>query len=151
MIFIGKYGANTSDMNNLIIDSTKIEQIKRIIDIAEERIIIASIKATDMYPKDWIKYMRRYLVSVKIEASLPDKYPKKAPIINRYNVLNNENELIKSIFDMIKSALLWPSITCCLKVLKENSLHTKITNNIPINKLNQLAIYVMLFHTLGKL
>jgi len=106
MIFIGKYDANTSGTNNLIIDSTKIEQTKRIIDIAEERIIIASIKATDIYPKDCIKYINRYLVFVKIEASLPDIYPKKAPIKNRYNVLNSENEIIKRIFDMIKSALL---------------------------------------------
>jgi len=83
MIFIGKYSANTPGMNNLIIDSTKIEQIKRIIEIAEERIIIASIKATDMYPKDCIKYINKYLISVKNGASPPEKEPKKNPIINK--------------------------------------------------------------------
>ena len=77
--------------------------------------------------------------------------PKIAPKIKRYNVAIKEKETINRILETTKSALLFPLITCCLKVLKVNSLQTKITSNIPINKLNQLPIYVRLFHTLGKL
>jgi hypothetical protein len=73
MIFIGKNWAKLSGTNNLIIDSTNIEQIKRIIDKAEERINTAIINPRDIYPKDCIKYINKYLISVKNGASPPEK------------------------------------------------------------------------------